>query len=212
MGLFKKFINQTARPEGILGRLMIRGMNCGHAKLADWGISTLGIGEPDEILDIGCGGGRHIHKMLRLYPGARGAAVDCSPLCVRKAAEYNRKEIRAERLAVDVGDAADLPFPAEKFDLVTAFETVYFWPGLVRCFTQAARVLKPDGVFLIVNETDGVEPVGRKFEKMIDRMTDYTAEELEEALRGAGFAHTAVSRHSVFPWIAVAARKHVPRP
>ena len=112
MGLFKKFINQTARPEGILGRLMIRGMNCGHAKLADWGISTLGIGEPDEILDIGCGGGRHIHKMLRLYPGARGAAVDCSPLCVRKAAEYNRKEIRAGRLAVDVGDAADLPsFP-----------------------------------------------------------------------------------------------------
>ena len=212
MGLFKKFINQTARPEGFLGRLMIRGMNRGHGKLADWGISTLGIGEPDEILDIGCGGGRHIHKMLGLYPAARGAAVDYSPLCVQKAAEYNRKEIMAGRLTVDVGDAADLPFPDEKFDLITAFETVYFWPGLVRCFTQAARVLKPDGVFLIVNETDGIEPVGRKFEKMIDRMTDYTAEELEEALRGAGFAHTAVSRHSVFPWIAVAARKHAPRP
>ncbi len=207
MGIFKKFINQTAKPEGVLGRLMLLGMNAGHAKMADWGISTLKIVEPDEILDIGCGGGRHIHKMLKLYPRAHAAAVDYSPLCVKNAARYNWKEIRAGRLTVDIGDVSNLTFPAEKFDLVTAFETVYFWPGLVPCFTQVARVLKPGGFFLIVNETDGIEPVGKKFEKMIDQMTDYTAEELEEALSAAGFVHTEVSRHDHFPWIALVAKK-----
>ena len=41
MGLFKKLCNQTRKPEGFLGRLMAGGMNVGHAKLADWGMSSL---------------------------------------------------------------------------------------------------------------------------------------------------------------------------
>ena len=38
MGLFRKYVNQTRKPEGFLGKLMIGGMNGGHAKLADWGM------------------------------------------------------------------------------------------------------------------------------------------------------------------------------
>ena len=37
MGLLKNLFNQTRKPEGILGRMMIAGMNTGHAKLSDWG-------------------------------------------------------------------------------------------------------------------------------------------------------------------------------
>ena len=33
MGLFKKYVNQTRKPEGFLGKLMVAGMNGGHAKL-----------------------------------------------------------------------------------------------------------------------------------------------------------------------------------
>ena len=36
MGLFKKFVNQTRKPEGFLGKMMVRSMNSGHAKVADW--------------------------------------------------------------------------------------------------------------------------------------------------------------------------------
>ena len=38
MGLFLKFINNTRKPSGILGKIMIYSMNKGHAKMADWGI------------------------------------------------------------------------------------------------------------------------------------------------------------------------------
>ena len=41
MGLFNDFINQTRKPEGFLGKMMVNGMNGGHAKLADWGMSHL---------------------------------------------------------------------------------------------------------------------------------------------------------------------------
>ena len=41
MGLIKKYVNQTRKPEGMLGKLMLRSMNPGHARLADWGMAHL---------------------------------------------------------------------------------------------------------------------------------------------------------------------------
>ena len=46
MGLFKNYINQTRKPEGFLGKMMIKGMNSGHAKIADWGMSHLQVTAP----------------------------------------------------------------------------------------------------------------------------------------------------------------------
>lgn len=33
MGLFKDYVNMTRKPEGFLGKIMIKGMNSGHAKM-----------------------------------------------------------------------------------------------------------------------------------------------------------------------------------
>lgn len=41
-----------------------------------------------------------------------------------------------------------------QYDLATAFETIYFWPRLEKCFSQVANVLKPGACFLIVNESE----------------------------------------------------------
>ena len=103
-------------------------------------------------------------------------------------------------------DASSLAFPDASFDLATAFETVYFWPGLEKCFKQVFRVLRP-GVFMICNESDGTDAASRKFESIIDGMKCYTAQELEAALRTAGFAEVASDRHPSKPWLTVVARK-----
>ncbi len=49
MGLFKNFVSQTRKPEGFLGKMMVNGMNGGHAKMADWGMSHLTTIAPEEI-------------------------------------------------------------------------------------------------------------------------------------------------------------------
>ncbi|SEW18126.1 hypothetical protein SAMN05216413_1427 [Ruminococcaceae bacterium KH2T8] len=36
MGLFRKYVNQTRKPVGFLGEMMVNGMNGGHAKMAVW--------------------------------------------------------------------------------------------------------------------------------------------------------------------------------
>lgn len=207
MGVLRKFFNQTRKPEGRLGRIMLRTMNAGHAKMADWGMSHLRQISPENIVELGCGAGRNAGELLKRYPQAHVTAVDYSPLSVEKAKEYNKAMIAARRCAVLQGDVSALPFSDESFDLATAFETVYFWPGLGKCFSGVYRVLKPGGCFLISNESDGMDAASRKFEKIIDGMKAYTAEELETALRAAGFSEVASDRYKTRPWITVIARK-----
>ena len=207
MALLRKFFNQTRKPEGFLGKLMLSGMNSGHAKLADWGLAHLPELSVPAAVDLGCGGGRNAGELLKKYPAAHVTAVDYSPLCVEKAKAYNRAMIAAGRCTVLQGNVADLALPAESFDLATAFETVYFWPGLQKCFAEAAKVLKPGGVFLICNESDGTDPTGTKFESIIEGMKSYTAQEIEAALKAAGFSQVEIDHHPNKPWIAVLAKK-----
>lgn len=207
MGLFKKYVNQTRKPEGFLGKIMVGGMNGGHAKLADWGMSHLDISDPSNIAELGCGGGRNAGELLKKYPSSKVTALDYSELSVEKAKEYNKDMIASGRCKVVQGNVAELTFDDGEFDLATAFETVYFWPGIEHCFTEVCRVLKNGGTFLICNESDGNDETGLKFEKIIDGMKCYTAQQLEAALRSAGFTDVKSVHHPNKPWITVIAKK-----
>ncbi|MDO5131947.1 MAG: class I SAM-dependent methyltransferase [Eubacteriales bacterium] len=207
MGLFKKFVSQTRKPEGFLGKVMVGGMNSGHAKMADWGMSHLGGIAAADIVELGCGGGRNAGELLKKYPNAKLSALDYSELSVEKTKETNKDKIAAGRCTVLQGNVAALPFEKDSFDLATAFETVYFWPGLEKCFTEVSRVLRPGGAFMICNESDGTDETSLKFEKIIDGMKCYTAEQLATALKTAGFSEIKVDHHPSKPWITVLAKK-----
>ena len=207
MGLYQSFVNQTRKPAGFLGKLMVDGMNGGHAKLADWGMSHLEGISPAAIVELGCGGGRNASALLKRYSKAKLTALDYSETSVKKTNATNKKAIAAGRCTVQRENVASLPFDGSSFDLATAFETVYFWPGLENCFTEVCRVLKTGGTFLICNESDGTDETSLKFEKIIDGMKCYTAEQLTAVLKAAGFGEVRSFHHPEKPWITVVARK-----
>jgi ubiquinone/menaquinone biosynthesis C-methylase UbiE len=186
---------------------MVNGMNGGHAKLADWGMSQLEGIPAASIAELGCGGGRNAWELLKRYPRAKLTAVDYSEVSVAKAKEINKAAVDAGRCSVVQGNAASLPFGDEDFDLATAFETVYFWPDLEQCFREAFRVLRPGGAFLICNESDGTDETSLKYEKLIEGMKCFTIEQLSTALKAAGFSAVKSVHHPSKPWIAVLARK-----
>ena len=126
MGLFKNYVSQTRKPEGFLGKMMLSGMNSGHAKMADWGFTHLLEITPVKAVDLGCGGGRNAGELMKMYPKAQVTAIDYSDLSVAKAKEYNQEMIAAGRCVVQQGDVSNLKLPKESFDLATAFETIYF--------------------------------------------------------------------------------------
>lgn len=209
MSIVKRFFNQTRKPEGPLGNMMLRSMNSGHARLADWGLLHLPEIDVDNAVDLGCGAGRNAAALLQKYPDAHISAVDYSPLSVEKSKQYNKDMILRGRCRVMLGDVSDLKLPDESFDLATAFETIYFWPGLEKCFSQVVRILKPGGYFMICNESDGTDFTGKRFEKIIDGMTCYTAPKIEEALKNSGFSEVTREHHPSKPWITLIARKNI---
>lgn len=207
MGLYKNFVSQTRKPEGFLGKMMVNGMNGGHANMADWGMAHLQSIAPEEILEIGCGGGRNASELLKKYPNAKLTAIDYSEVSVGKATEYNAEAIKSGRCKVEQGNVSALSLPEGNYDLATAFETIYFWPGLEKCFAQVANVLKSGGVFMIVNESDGNDETSLKYEKIIEGMKCYTIEEIESTLMKAGFSEIKSDHHKSKPWITVIAKK-----
>ena len=80
-----------------------------------------------------------------------------------------------------------MPIADESYDLVSAFETIYFWPDIKNTFKEVSRIIKPDGQFMIAQGTDGNHPDDEKWLAEVEGMSVYTAPELEEYLLDAGF-------------------------
>lgn len=139
-------------PKGEEGRETLRGMNQHHADLTDWALQMLTDKNPSDILDIGCGGGMALAKMADLFPLSKLTGVDLSSESVLFSAHNNMGIKNEGRLQLKEASVSNLPYEDCSFDLVTAFETYFFWPDLASDIAQAVRVLRPGGHLLVVSE------------------------------------------------------------
>ena len=156
------FFENTRKPEGFGGKLMVAMMNVGHSAVARWGLQFLNAAPDAKVLDCGCGGGANMKRLLKKCPQGIVKGIDYSPVSVEKSKKVNEAAIAEGRCTVLQGSVADMIFADDWFDAVTAFETVYFWPDLTRCFREVYRVLKVGGTFLICNESKRRHGQGRE--------------------------------------------------
>lgn len=196
------FFENTRRPEGFGGKLMVSMMNLGQAALAEWGLQHLAVPEGAAVLDCGCGGGANIKKLLEKAAQGSVKGIDYSEVSVEKSRSLNASAISAGRCEIMQANVAQLPFEDSSFDLVTAFETVYFWPELPACFREVGRVLRPGGTFFICNECDE----DNKWTDIVSGMKIYTADELTQLLTKAGFTDIVMHKNDK-GWLCATARK-----
>ena len=204
--VLEKIFANARKPKGRIGRMMASGMNGGpHEKLARWGMSHFEI--RGDVLDLGCGGGGNISRMLEMDGVRTVKGLDYSEVSVAKSKDVNSSAVSEGRCAIVQGDVRDMPFDDGSFDTVTAFETVYFWPEIEDTFRQVFRVVRPGGVFTVTNESTGVDKASVKYQRMIEGMNLYTPERLSELMESAGFTGTEIFRDGKKPWITVVGRK-----
>ncbi|MGI6006640.1 MAG: class I SAM-dependent methyltransferase [Ruminococcus sp.] len=58
------FRDNFGNPQGFIGKLMLSGMNMGHSPMAKWAFTQLDVPDDGKLVDIGCGGGFNIRRLL----------------------------------------------------------------------------------------------------------------------------------------------------
>jgi ubiquinone/menaquinone biosynthesis C-methylase UbiE len=146
--------------------------------------------EPSSVLDLGCGTGRLLRRVSRLWPGARLFGVDLSPVMIGQ----------ASRLAPDAGffvsPAEEVPVPDASIDLVLTSVSFHHWRDQAKGLSEVMRVLRPGGVFCIADQT-----MPKWIARHMGSNTN-TRKELRARIGKAGFV-SIVSRPSVYPWIEI---------
>ena len=201
------FFYVQRKPQGFGGKLMAKMMNSGHAKVSQWGFSNISAKPDAKVLDVGCGGGANIATWLDKCRNGHVTGLDYSEVSVAESQELNAAAIKQGKCRVLQGDVSAIPFSDEVFDYVSAFETVYFWPGLKKCFSEVNRVLKSGGTFLICNESDGTNASDEKWTKIIGGMKIYNRDQLVAALKEAGFTEIKTYINAKKHWMCIAATK-----
>ncbi len=182
------FTDNFGNPKGLLGRIMLVSMDKEHLPMAAWGFGLIKMPQKGDILDIGCGGGYNIKRMLSKCPEGRIVGFDVSDESVKKARAVNKAESRVE---IVQGSVAKMPFKDGEFDLVTAFETVFFWPDTKENIKEVFRVVKSGGQFAVINNYG--DP-NIDWEKKVPCMKRYTAEKIKEFMDKVGFTEVVASK------------------
>lgn len=112
-----------------------------------------------DVLDVACGTGV-VTRTIADRLGGRGTVVG---LDLNDAMLTVARRVRPD-LEFRSGDAADLPFADQSFDLVTCSMALFFLPDQVRALSEMARVTKADGtVAIVVPSSLDAQPAWKPF-------------------------------------------------
>jgi ubiquinone/menaquinone biosynthesis C-methylase UbiE len=197
MGLDK----QGAKPTGLIGEIIGRLMNKFHTSLyIDYFKDNLPK-ENSSILDIGCGGGEFLKFLYDSNDSYLLYGLDHSPEMIELSSKINKRVIEKKRLKLMQGSVTNIKLDNSQLDLITAFETVQFWPDTDKSFLEINRLLKIGGQFLIINRYPSE---GTKWWAIANIKSD---KEYISKLENAGFSKITVDLEFKNGWIIVNADK-----
>ena len=202
-----KYYFRASHPKGFWGKLTLKSMNGKqHAALPEWVFEELKVKEDALVLDVGCGGGANVARLLKMCPKGTVTGLDRSLLALDTAREYNYRDVIDKKCYITGGNVNQMPCAKNMYNLVTAFETVYFWSSLESGLEEVLRVLKPGGTCVIANEMDGNDKNHRKLEREVGMLV-YTIEEITDTLVKVGFTNISSRYNEANHFICVTARK-----
>ena len=118
------FFENTRKPVGFGGKIMVAMMNLGHSAVARWGLQFLNAAPDAKVLDCGCGGGANMKRLLKKCPQGVVKGIDYSPVSVEKSKKVNKAAIMEGRCTVLQGSVADMMFADNWFEIIGGM-TIY---------------------------------------------------------------------------------------
>lgn len=117
--------------------------------------------QPRHILDVGCGTGKNLLHLARLFPTTQLWGLDLSPHMLTRA----HKKLEGLRPRLTLLQAAyDRPVSPGLFDLVVfSYALSMFNPGWEAALETASRDLSPEGAIAVVDFHDSASPGFKKW-------------------------------------------------
>jgi SAM-dependent methyltransferase len=133
------------------------------------------------VLDVGCGKGFMLYDFARLIPGIMVAGIDISEYAIANAKEEVKPFIK-------VGDARELPFENDSFDLVISVTTVHNLEreGCKKSLEELERV-SSGGKFITVDAYFNDEEKKRMDMWNLTALTYMHTDEWKEFFEEAGY-------------------------
>ncbi|NIM91847.1 MAG: methyltransferase domain-containing protein [Candidatus Aminicenantes bacterium] len=169
------------------------------------------------ILDVGSGPGILTLRLAKQNPTASLVGIDYSPTQVR-AAERLRIRQQVKSCVFRRGDAVNLPFENNVFDIALSVGSIKHWPDAVRGLQEIRRVLGSDGLaFIAEADRDASEEGFTRFARQFtawyvwDRFMrwylrsavfgqSYTCQDAESLARLSGFDQVEVEKIKQWPF------------
>lgn len=114
-------------------------------------LSLVHIDEAREVLNVGCGIGVGSAYIAKKH-GCHVVGVDISDKMIDWSRQRAREEQVEDRVQFQVADVLDLPFDADRFDVVLAESVLAFVEDKQRAIRELVRVTRPGG-YVGLNET-----------------------------------------------------------
>jgi ubiquinone/menaquinone biosynthesis C-methylase UbiE len=105
------------------------------------------LNEGIDVLDVGCGEGHGINLMAKAFPKSRFYGYDISRDGIA-AARAEAKKMQNANARFKIADAAKLD-DRNRFDLITAFDTIHDQAKPAKVLKGISRALRKDGTFLM---------------------------------------------------------------
>ncbi len=116
-------------------------------------IAIIGKKKPKQILDIATGTGDLVLMMANLNPD-RIVGLDISSGMLEVGKQKIAKANLSDKIEMIVGDSEEMPFDDATFDAITVSFGVRNFANLAKGIREIARVLKPDGVLVILETSN----------------------------------------------------------
>lgn len=120
----------------------------GHEAVFDRMLEVLGPMAGEHCLEIGCGGGRLLQRVL-LAGAAYAAGLDHSPDMLELSRKRNEAAIDRGLAELKLGEADKLPWPDRAFSVALSANTFFFIADPERLLAELSRVLSPGGRIVI---------------------------------------------------------------
>ena len=136
--------------EMIATRLEFRATDEGFARMSQAYFADLPLDDARSVLAIGCGTGVEVRALKRVArSGTRIVGVDHSPALIETAQRLTAEEGLSDGLTYRVGDAHELPFDDDEFDIATMHTTISHVDDPLQVLREARRVLRPGGIVAV---------------------------------------------------------------